>query len=338
MKILVTGGAGFIGTNFVLNNLKHNDDHLIVYDKLTYAGNKKNFELIEPNNKFIFIQGDIIDEKNLMKVFLKYKPEKVINFAAETHVDNSIKSPKLFITSNIFGTFSLLEIIRGYYNNLNKINKKNFVFVNVSTDEVFGSLGFKTKPFTENSPFLPNSPYAASKASADHLVRSYFKTYNLPVITTHCSNNFGPFQNKEKLIPKIIKSALNWNNIPIYGDGGNIRDWLFVEDHCNALDLIIKKGKMGDNYNIGSENELSNINLVKIICDKLDNIYPNSKGSYKNLISFVKDRPGHDERYAVETTKIQNNFGWKPKNTFDEAIDYTLKWYIRNFIGELSYE
>ena len=331
MTILVIGGAGFIGTNFVFNYLKQNNETLIVYDKLTYAGNKKNFEKIESNENFSFIKGDITDKKNLIDVFFRYNPQKVINFAAETHVDNSIKNPELFITNNIIGSFSLLEVVKEYYDNMATVNKKNFILVNVSTDEVFGSLNFKAKPFTESSPYLPNSPYSASKASADHLVRSYFKTYKIPTITTHCSNNFGPFQNNEKLIPKIILNALNWKSIPIYGNGENIRDWLFVEDHCNALDLIIKKGKVGDNYNIGGENELSNIDLVRIICNKLDTIYPNSRGSYQNLISFVKDRSGHDIRYAVDCSKIKNNFNWKPKSTFDVSINSTLKWYLKYF-------
>ena len=332
MTILVTGGAGFIGTNFVFNHLNYNDNFIIVYDKLTYAGNKKNFVFLEHNNKFLFIEGDITDKKILKQVFIKYQPQTVVNFAAETHVDNSIKSPEPFITSNIIGTFSLLEIIRDYYEALDVNNKKKFILVNVSTDEVFGSLTLKSKPFTENSSFLPNSPYSATKASADHLVRSYFQTYNIPSITTHCSNNFGPFQNEEKLIPKIIKNALNWNKIPIYGDGKNVRDWLFVDDHCDALNLIIKTGKKGDTYNIGGENEISNINLVKFICNRLDDISPNSNGPYKNLISFIKDRPGHDVRYAVDSSKLKNDLGWKSKNTFYESMDYTLKWYLKNFI------
>ena len=331
MTIFVSGGAGFIGTNFVFNYFKNNSDHLIVYDKLTYAGNRKNFQKIEGYKNFTFIKGDITDEKKLTEVFLKYKPQKVINFAAETHVDNSIKTPELFIRSNVFGTFSLLEVVRNYYDSISEAHKKNFVLINISTDEVFGSLNFNTKPFTENSPYLPNSPYSASKASADHLVRSYFKTYKIPTITTHCSNNFGPFQNKEKLIPKIILNAINWEKIPIYGKGENIRDWLFVEDHCNALDLIIKKGNIGDSYNIGGKNELSNINLVRIICNKLDEIYPNPKGSYQKLISFVKDRPGHDKRYAVDSLKIKNSLGWKPKSNFGESINDTLQWYINFF-------
>ena len=331
MTTFVLGGAGFIGTNFVFNYLKNNNDHLIVYDKLTYAGNRKNFQKIEGNCNFTFIKGDITDKKKLTESFLRYKPQKVINFAAETHVDNSIKNPELFITSNIIGTFSLLEVVRNYYDNISKAHKKNFVLINISTDEVFGSLNFNTKPFTENSPYLPNSPYSASKASSDHLVRSYFKTYKIPIITTHCSNNFGPFQNKEKLIPKTILNALNWEAIPIYGKGKNIRDWLYVGDHCNALDYIIKKGKVGDSYNIGGENELSNINLVRMICTKLDEIYPNKKGSYQNLINFVEDRPGHDVRYAIDCSKIKNSLNWKPNCTFNESLNYTLHWYLKFF-------
>ena len=334
MTIFVTGGAGFIGTNFVFNYLKNNNEHLIIYDKLTYAGNKKNFETIEGDSNFTFIKGDITDKKQLIDAFFRYNPLKVVNFAAETHVDNSIKNPDVFITSNILGTFSLLEVARDYYNSMSDTNKKNFVLINISTDEVFGSLNFKIKPFTENSPFLPNSPYSASKASSDHLVRSYFKTYKIPTITTHCSNNFGPFQNKEKLIPKIILNALNWQTIPIYGKGENIRDWLFVGDHCNAIESIIKKGKVGDSYNIGGDNELSNIDLVRIICNKLDEIYPNQKGSYQKLISFVEDRPGHDVRYAVDCSKIKKSLSWKPRYTFEESLNYTLDWYIKYFNKE----
>ena len=334
MTIFVTGGAGFIGTNFVFNYLKNNNEHLIIYDKLTYAGNKKNFETIEGDSNFTFIKGDITDKKQLIDAFFRYNPLKVVNFAAETHVDNSIKNPDVFITSNILGTFSLLEVARDYYNSMSDTNKKNFVLINISTDEVFGSLNFKIKPFTENSPFLPNSPYSASKASSDHLVRSYFKTYKIPTITTHCSNNFGPFQNKEKLIPKIILNALNWQTIPIYGKGENIRDWLFVGDHCNAIESIIKKGKVGDSYNIGGDNELSNIDLVRIICNKLDEIYPNQKGSYQKLISFVEDRPGHDVRYAVDYSKIKKSLSWRPRYTFEESLNYTLDWYIKYFNKE----
>ena len=329
MIILVTGGAGFIGTNFVLNNLKKNGNKLIVYDKLTYAGNKKNFDLLENSNSFEFIKGDINNKDKLEKVIFEFMPECIINFAAETHVDNSIDNPVNFITTNIFGTYTLLEIIKKYYQSLKLFNKEKFVYINVSTDEVYGSLNLNENSFTEDSPFLPNSPYSASKASADHLVRSFYKTYGIPSITTHCSNNFGPFQNEEKLIPKVIKNALNWKEIPIYGDGKNVRDWIFVEDHCNALNQIIQNGKIGESYNIGAGTELSNISITRLICQKLDKIVPNKKGSYKKLISFVSDRAGHDFRYSVSAQKLINNLSWKIDNKFEDQLEETMKWFVK---------
>lgn len=329
MIILVVGGAGFIGTNFVLNKLKKSTDKVIVYDKLTYAGNKKNFNFLENNERFVFIKGDINNKDKLEKVIFQFMPECIINFAAETHVDNSIDNPCNFITTNIVGTFTLLEVIKKYYQSLRLFNKEKFIYINVSTDEVYGSLNLNQSSFTEQSPFQPNSPYSASKASADHLVRSYYKTYNIPSITTHCSNNFGPFQNEEKLIPKVIKNALNWQEIPLYGDGKNVRDWIFVEDHCNALDQIIKSGKVGESYNIGGGAELSNMNIIRLICKKLDKIFPNKKGSYENLICFVKDRPGHDFRYSVSTEKLTNNSSWQIYNNFNDSLDETVKWYLK---------
>lgn len=333
MTILITGGAGFIGTNFIFFYLNEGDDNLVVYDKLTYAGNSDNFKTLRNNHRFKFIKGDITNQDKLTKLLYEYKPRVIINFAAETHVDNSIQHPKSFVKNNILGTFSLLNAIRIYYESLKIKEKGNFVFLNISTDEVFGSLQSSSKPFTENSPFMPNSPYSASKASADHLVRSYYKTFNIPSITTHCSNNFGPYQNEEKFIPKIIKNALSWKKIPIYGNGKNIRDWIFVEDHCNAIVKIFKNGHVGQTYNIGAGKEVSNINLAKLICKKLNTIFPSQNGSYESLISFVKDRPGHDFRYSIDSAKLKINLNWKLSKTFDQALHNTVKWYVKKFLG-----
>ena len=333
MTILIIGGAGFIGTNFVFNYLNQRNDNLIVYDKLTYAGKKENFKTLRNNNRFKFIKGDITNKDKLKKVVFEHNPSVIINFAAETHVDNSIDHPKSFIITNIFGTFTLLNVIKKYYESLRSKEKNKFAFLNISTDEVFGSLKLLSRPFKENSPFMPNSPYSASKASADHLVRSYYKTYEIPSITTHCSNNFGPYQHEEKFIPKIIKNALKWSKIPIYGEGKNVRDWIFVDDHCKALIKIIENGHVGETYNIGAGKEVSNINLAKLICRKLDVICPNQNDSYETLISFVKDRAGHDFRYSIDSTKLKSSLDWKLTKTFDQSLHYTIEWYVKNFLG-----
>ena len=280
-----------------------------------------------------FIKGDITNQDKLIKVFFEHNPSIVINFAAETHVDNSIDHPRSFINTNILGTFTLLNVIKKYYESLRSKEKNKFAFLNISTDEVFGSLKLLSRPFKENSPFMPNSPYSASKASADHLVRSYHKTYKLPSITTHCSNNFGPYQHEEKFIPKIIKNALKWSKIPIYGEGKNVRDWIFVEDHCKALIKIIENGHVGETYNIGAGEEVSNINLAKLICRKLDVICPNRNDSYETLISFVKDRAGHDFRYSIDSTKLKSSLDWKLTKTFDQSLHYTIEWYVKKFLG-----
>ena len=331
MTILISGGAGFIGTNFVFQYLNQKNESLVVYDKLTYAGNKENFKSLEKDQRFKFIKGDIKDEDKLKKKIFEYKPNSIINFAAETHVDNSIVKPNNFIKTNILGTFSLLNVIKIYFETLKAEEKRNFIFLNISTDEVFGSLKLSSIPSTENSPFKPNSPYSASKAAADHLVRSYFKSYNLPSITTHCSNNFGPYQNEEKLIPKIIKNSLNWEKIPIYGSGKNIRDWIFVKDHCNAIIKILESGRAGESYNIGASNEVSNISLAKLICSKLNKICPHHNGPYELLISHVKDRPGHDVRYSIDSSKLKNSLDWHTSEPFDQSLHSTIEWYVNKF-------
>ena len=338
MTIFINGGAGFIGTNFVFNYLSQKDEDLIVFDKLTYAGNRKNFKPLEKDQRFKFIKGDITDQNKLTKEIFKHKPKSIINFAAETHVDNSIEKPGNFIKTNILGTFSLLNVIKSYFETLKAEEKRNFIFLNISTDEVFGSLKLSSMPSTENSPFKPNSPYSASKAAADHLVRSYFKSYNLPSITTHCSNNFGPYQNEEKFIPKIIKNSLNWQKIPIYGTGKNIRDWIFVKDHCNAIIKILESGRAGESYNIGASNEVSNISLAKLICSKLNKICPHYNGPYELLISHVKDRPGHDVRYSIDPSKLKRSLDWHTSESFDQSLHTTIEWYVKNLEVQKNYE
>jgi dTDP-glucose 4,6-dehydratase len=330
MTIIVTGGAGFIGTNFVLNRLNKFDEKVIVVDKLTYAGNEKNFINVEDNKNFHFIKCDITNNRMIKEILNTYHPRGLINFAAETHVDNSIKSPDRFVQSNIIGTYTLLKEIKIFYETSSSTDRKNFRFLNISTDEVFGSLNENDKNSTEDSSYKPNSPYSASKAGADHLVRAFHQTYKIPVITTNCSNNYGPFQNKEKLIPTIIKNAMNWKSLPIYGDGKNIRDWIYVLDHCSALDKILEKGEIGETYNIGGNLEMTNIEIVKIICKKLDEVLPHKNGSYSSLISFVEDRLGHDKKYALNCTKLIKKLKWSPVVLFEDGILKTIEWYINN--------
>ena len=330
MTILVSGGAGFIGTNYVLNRLNKNDEKIVVFDKLTYAGNIKNFLSLVENKKFVFIEGDILDKDKVKCVLKKYKPRAFINFAAESHVDNSILKPEQFVLTNVLGTYCILEVIKSYYENLTLEKKDQFKFLNISTDEVYGSLSLNEKPFTENSNYMPNSPYSASKAGADHLVRSFNSTFNIPVITTNCSNNYGPYQHHEKLLPLIINNAISWKKLPIYGNGENIRDWIFVLDHCNAIDIILDKGKVGETYNIGANTEIKNIKIVTLICELLDNILPNHKGSYASLITFVEDRLGHDKRYAINCSKLRNDLGWRPKVSFKDGLVKTINWYLNN--------
>lgn len=329
MTVLVTGGAGFIGSNFILNWLAQSDETIVNLDLLTYAGNIENLSSVKNDKRHIFIKGDIGNSVLLDEIFKIYKPRVVINFAAESHVDNSISSPENFINTNVVGTFRLLEVSKKYFNH-NKLKQQEFRFIHVSTDEVYGTLKENDPAFTEAHPYKPNSPYSASKAASDHLARSYYKTYNLPVIITNCSNNYGPRQFPEKLIPLAIKNALSDKQIPIYGDGKQVRDWLYVEDHCNALLSIIAKGKIGETYNIGGLCEMTNINLIKIICEILDNKLPKAT-SYLEQIVFVKDRPGHDRRYGINPEKLQQQLKWEPKVSFKEGIEKTICWYLKRF-------
>ncbi len=332
--ILVTGGAGFIGSNFVLEWVTQSRDRIINLDLLTYAGNINNLSPIKNNLNHVFIQGNISDEILISDLLKHYKPWAIINFAAESHVDRSISNPSTFIQTNIIGTYNLLESTRKYFDNLTTEERKTFRFLHVSTDEVYGSLKNSDPAFTEESNYEPNSPYSASKASSDHLVRAWFHTYGLPTIITNCSNNYGPYQFPEKLIPLIITNALNGKNLPIYGDGQNIRDWLFVIDHCSAIMNVLEKGTPGECYNIGGNNEKTNIEVVNIICSLLDDLapqHPNVLSSYSKLINFVKDRQGHDRRYAINSSKIQRELGWQPKETFETGITKTVKWYLQKY-------
>ena len=330
-NILVTGGSGFIGSNFIHYLINNTDYQTIInLDKLTYAGNTENLINIQDNTRYKFIKGDICDKQCIKKIFQDYSPNKIVHFAAESHVDRSIDGPKDFINTNIVGTSILLEESLSYYNKLKKLSKSSFKFHHISTDEVFGSLGEKGS-FVEDSPYDPSSPYSASKASSDHLVRAWHRTFGLPVTISNCSNNYGPYQFPEKLIPLIIINCLSNKSLPVYGKGENIRDWLYVEDHCKAINLILEEGAIGDTYNIGGNNEISNINIVESICTILDKLKPSNSGkSYKQMISFVKDRPGHDFRYAINTTKIKKDLNWEPKETFDSGLIMTIKWYLEN--------
>lgn len=330
--ILVTGGAGFIGSNFVLDWAAKSTDKIVNLDLLTYAGNVDNLASIKDNPQHILVQGDIADKTLVAKLFEEHKPWAIVNFAAESHVDRSISDSSDFIHTNIIGTYNLLEAARSFWNNLNQDDKKAFRFLHVSTDEVYGSLEKEDPAFTEESNYEPNSPYSASKASSDHLVRAWFHTYGLPTIITNCSNNYGPYQFPEKLIPVIILSALEGKKIPIYGDGQNIRDWLYVSDHCTAIREILAKGRPGECYNIGGNNEKTNLEVVKIICNLLDKLSPSKSGlsSYSELISFVKDRAGHDRRYAINSGKIQRELGWQPEESFETGVAKTVKWYLDN--------
>ena len=334
MTILITGGAGFIGSNFVLDWYKEKNERLINLDLLTYASNILNLEKVKNNPNHIFVEGDINDKELITNLLEKYKPRAIINFAAESHVDRSIINPNEFIRTNIIGTFNLLKCAVKYLENKNIRKKRDFIFLHISTDEVFGELNFEDEPFNEESRYAPNSPYSASKASSDHLVRSFNRTYKLPTIITNCSNNYGPYQSTEKFIPLIINRAINLKDIPIYGDGLNIRDWLFVEDHCSALRLIIENGQIGETYNIGGDNEKTNIEVAHIICNLLDKLKPlkndNKVQKYQELITFIKDRPGHDRRYAINTKKLKKELNWYTKESFYSGIDKTVKWYLEN--------
>lgn len=335
-NILVTGGAGFIGSNFVAYFAnKYPDYHIVNLDKLTYAGNPAYLKEVEKRDNYTFIKGDIVDLKLVAELFEKYSFQGVIHFAAESHVDNSIKGPAAFIETNIVGSFVLLDTARNYWMNGPGDIKDEFKsarFLHISTDEVYGTLG-EEGLFTEQTAYAPNSPYSASKASSDLIVRSYFHTYNMQVVTTNCSNNYGPKQHDEKLIPTIIRKALNNENIPIYGDGKNIRDWLYVLDHCKGIDLAFHNGRFGETYNIGGRNERNNNQIVDRICSILNEIHPKKDGSsYHELISFVKDRAGHDKRYAIDADKIENELGWKADENFESGILKTIKWYLEKYL------
>ena len=331
MTILVTGAAGFIGSNFVLDWFEKHDEDIISLDKLTYAGNPENFKSLKKNNHHIFVKGDIGDEKLVASILKDYQPRAIINFAAESHVDRSIHGPKDFINTNIVGTYSLLEMARNYWDNLDQKPKNNFRFLQVSTDEVYGSLERNDPPFSEKNSYAPSSPYSASKAASDHLVRAWHHTYGLPVITTNCSNNYGPYHFPEKLIPLCILNALNGESLPIYGDGQQIRDWLYVKDHCSAVRLVLKEGQLGETYNVGGSNEKTNLSVVEALCKILDELKPKKDGSkYATQIKYVKDRPGHDKRYAIDATKLQSKLGWMPQETFESGIRKTVEWYLSN--------
>jgi dTDP-glucose 4,6-dehydratase len=326
--ILVTGGAGFIGSNFVLRWMQRERSSLVNLDKLTYAGNLQNLASIADNSRYEFVQGDIGDRELVGSLLNRRQPRAVVHFAAESHVDRSILGPDDFIRTNIDGTFALLETTRAYWKSLSE--NPDFRFLHVSTDEVYGSLGPDDPPFSETTPYAPNSPYAASKAASDHLVRAYHHTYGLPTLTTNCSNNYGRFQFPEKLIPLMILNALNGKPLPVYGDGLNVRDWLYVEDHCEAIATVLQYGKTGETYNIGGWNEKRNIDIVHLICDILDELAGQRESSRRSLVTFVKDRPGHDRRYAMDARKIERELGWRPKETFETGIRKTVRWYLEN--------
>jgi dTDP-glucose 4,6-dehydratase len=329
--ILVTGGAGFIGSNFVLQWLATEESSVVNLDKLTYAGNPANLSSIASDRRYKFLQGDICDREMIAELLITHRPRAIVHFAAESHVDRSIHGPDDFIRSNVNGTFSLLEESRAYWSGLSGPGKDAFRFLHVSTDEVYGSLGAADPAFSETTRYAPNSPYSASKAASDHLVRAYFHTYGLPVLTTNCSNNYGPFQFPEKLIPLAILHAVCGKPIPVYGDGQNVRDWLFVADHCEAIGLVLARGKVGETYNVGGRNELKNLDVVNTICAALDELRPNDPVvPHKKLITFVTDRPGHDRRYAMDITKIESELGWRPRETFESGIRKTVEWYLDN--------
>jgi dTDP-glucose 4,6-dehydratase len=329
--ILVTGGAGFIGSNFVLAWVNQKLGTVVNLDKLTYAGNRDNLKTLGNNTAHIFVHGDIADRHLLDKLLAEHKPCAVLNFAAESHVDRSIHGPEDFIQTNVVGTFHLLEAVRAYWNTLDTHHKQDFRFLHVSTDEVYGSLAKDEPAFTETTPYAPNSPYSASKAASDHLVRAYHHTYGLPVLTTNCSNNYGPHHFPEKLIPLVIHNALTGKPLPIYGNGQQIRDWLYVEDHCAAIRRVLEAGKVGEVYNIGGWNEKPNIEVVRTLCRILDKKQPRKDGhSYAEQITFVEDRLGHDQRYAIDASKISNELGWKPLETFDTGIEKTVDWFLQN--------
>jgi len=326
--IFVTGGAGFIGSNFILDFLARQDEPVLNIDKLTYAGNPYNLTTVEDDARYHFEQADIAERDKISALFALHQPRALIHFAAESHVDRSIHSPGEFIHTNINGTFNLLEVARHYWSGLPIEQQQQFRFLHVSTDEVYGTLGAQDAPFSETTPYAPNSPYSASKAASDHLVRAYHHTYGLPTLTTNCSNNYGPYHFPEKLIPLVILNALDGKSLPIYGDGQQVRDWLFVSDHCAAIRQVLARGTPGETYNIGGWNEKTNLQVVHTLCDLLDQLKPKASGSYRDQISFVQDRPGHDRRYAIDARKLERELGWKPAETFETGIAKTVRWYL----------
>jgi len=329
--ILVTGGAGFIGANFVLDWLAQpGADSVVNVDKLTYAGNLKTLASLEGDQRHVFSQTDICDRAALDRLLNEYKPRAIVHFAAESHVDRSIHGPGEFIQTNIVGTFTLLEAARAYWSGLDDAAKAGFRFLHVSTDEVFGSLGPSDPQFSETTAYAPNSPYSASKAASDHLVRAYHHTYGMPVVTTNCSNNYGPYHFPEKLIPLMITNALTGKALPVYGDGQNVRDWLYVGDHCSAIREVLARGRLGETYNVGGWNEKTNLDVVYTLCDLLDELQPKATGSYRDQITFVKDRPGHDRRYAIDARKLERELGWTPAETFETGLRKTVRWYLDN--------
>ena len=330
MTILVTGGAGFIGSNFVLDWLRQSDEPVVNLDALTYAGNPENLASLQGDPRHIFVQGDICDRLLVGRLINEHKPRAIVHFAAESHVDRSIHGPGTFIKTNIDGTFTLLEAARAYWTELQGDAKAAFRFHHVSTDEVYGSLKADDPPFAETNPYEPNSPYSASKAASDHLVRAWHHTYGLPVVTTNCSNNYGPYHFPEKLIPLMIVNALAGKPLPVYGDGQQIRDWLYVTDHCSGIRAVLAGGRLGETYNIGGWNEQANIDIVKTVCALLDEMRPDPAGKYERLITYVKDRPGHDRRYAIDARKIERELGWRPAETFATGIRKTVRWYLDN--------
>ena len=326
--ILVTGGAGFIGANFVLDWLAQSDEAVVNLDALTYAGNLQSLAPLQGDARHVFVQGDITDRPLLDWLFTHHRPRAVVHFAAESHVDRSIHGPAAFIRTNVEGTFTLLEAARMHIDALAGGERAAFRFVHISTDEVYGSLGAGDPAFTENHPFAPNSPYSASKAAADHLARAWHHTYGLPVLTTNCSNNYGPLHFPEKLIPLMIVNALASRPLPVYGDGLNVRDWLYVGDHCAAIREVLARGRVGETYNVGGGNEMPNIEIVRAVCALLDELRPDPAGPYDRLISYVKDRPGHDRRYAIDARKIERELGWRPAETFASGLRRTVRWYL----------
>ncbi|CAJ0714064.1 dTDP-glucose 4,6-dehydratase [Ralstonia sp. GP73] len=328
--ILITGGAGFIGANFVLDWLRGSDEPVVNVDKLTYAGNLKTLASLEGDARHTFVRADICDRASMDELLTRHAPRAIVHFAAESHVDRSIHGPADFVQTNVFGTFTLLEAARAYWNRLEGAARANFRFHHVSTDEVYGSLGPDDAPFTETTPYAPNSPYSASKAGSDHLVRAYFHTYGLPVLTTNCSNNYGPYHFPEKLIPLMIANALAGKPLPVYGDGLNVRDWLYVGDHCAAIRRVLEAGTVGEVYNVGGWNEKNNLEVVHTLCDLLDTLKPRAHGSYREQITFVRDRPGHDRRYAIDARKLERELNWKPAETFETGLRKTVEWYLEN--------